>query len=89
MPEASSVPNASLLVVLSATTTAGLLFAISALAKPVSPRTPAPVATTRPAATATLVKRELIFIVLYSLNGGVHQVFLAETTFTLVGKEYL
>jgi len=70
------------------TTAAGsLLPASSALAKPVMPRTAAPHATTRPLATATRVKRELVFMVGFLLCGVVTGVFPAATTFGLVGHK--
>ena len=57
-------------------TTAGASFgARRALAKPVRPSTAAPEVTTRPAATATFVKRDFVFMVGFLLCGSVHRVF--------------
>ena len=60
-----------------ATATTLLLCATCALAKPVIPSTDAPVATMSPEATATFVKRDLIFIVLCSFLRVYSRVVLA------------
>ena len=60
-----------------ATATTLLLCATCALAKPVIPSTDAPVATMSPEATATFVKRDVIFIVLCSFLWVYSRVVLA------------
>jgi hypothetical protein len=59
---------------------------ICALAKLVMPRVPAPTATTRPADTAILLKRDVVFMMEFFL-WVVHQVSLAVNTFAPVGKK--